>query len=492
MTCFFTALLLIAIVVPGNSQQSFEDFQRQQNKAFKDFRSKQDKDFTGYLLKDWKEFQAFKARQRFTAPKVKTAPRVESGGVASAAGASDVPASTRKVETEVLDTVTATQAVKLAVPPGDGELIEVVYYDTPLQVRYDAGFKIKPTGTVDSKFISNYWDKASRTQYDNLLTQTNAYKKQLDLNDWGYVELLNSISTGIYTDSPNVKNLFIWYLLCKGGYDARVGYKDGRSFLLMPSDKIIYGVSFFTIDDKDYYVIPLTNEGKYTGTLYVHGKSYPGVNKFLNTANNRAPKVEAETLSRRLKFQYEGQDYSIVAKYSKGAINYYNSYPQTSLDVYFDASVSATAQTDLLNQLGKIISGKTETEAVNVLLRFVQTAFEYKTDDDQFGEERALFAEEALFYAANDCEDRSILFSYLVRKLVKLDVIGLHYPGHVATAVRFTDEIRGGDQIMYKQKAYLICDPTYINSNIGMAMPQFKTAKIDVIWDSTGGVKGSM
>ena len=108
-----------------------------------------------------------------------------------------------------------------------------------------------------------------------------------------------------------------------------------------------------------------------------------------------------------------------------------------------------------------------------MLLRFVQTAFEYQTDDEQFGREKYLIPDETLYYGICDCEDRSILFAHLVRKLVGLPVVGLDYPGHIATAVQFSQRLPGA-YVNYEGEDYLICDPTYINADIGMVMPQFK------------------
>jgi hypothetical protein len=110
----------------------------------------------------------------------------------------------------------------------------------------------------------------------------------------------------------------------------------------------------------------------------------------------------------------------------------------------------------------------------------VQKSFAYKTDDDQFGHEKYMLADETVFYPYSDCEDRAFFFAYLVKKLVGLDVIGLDYPGHVATAVNFSIDLPG-DSVIRNGKKYLVCDPTYINANLGMAMPQFKSVKPDII-----------
>ena len=81
----------------------------------------------------------------------------------------------------------------------------------------------------------------------------------------------------------------------------------------------------------------------------------------------------------------------------------------------------------------------------------MQTSFNYKTDDGQFGEENYLFPEETLHYRYSDCEDRSILFTWLVKNILGLDVIGLDYPGHVAAAVALDNPV-SGDSVTYKEK----------------------------------------
>ena len=99
-----------------------------------------------------------------------------------------------------------------------------------------------------------------------------------------------------------------------------------------------------------------------------------------------------------------------------------------------------------------------------------------------WGHDRAFFAEETLFYPYCDCEDRSILFSRLVRDLLGLDVMLVFYPGHLATAVAFNTSVKG-DYIDMNGKHYTICDPTYIGAPIGATMPDMdnKTAKVIVL-----------
>jgi hypothetical protein len=131
-------------------------------------------------------------------------------------------------------------------------------------------------------------------------------------------------------------------------------------------------------------------------------------------------------------------------------------------------------------QLAKIIEGKSEIEAANILLRFVQTAFKYKTDIDQFGYEKYFIPEETIYYPYSDCEDRAILYSYLVKNMLNLDTVLLDYPGHVATAINLKGSV-GGDFVDFEGKRYYVADPTYINANIGMTMPNVAKYKPKVI-----------
>lgn len=104
----------------------------------------------------------------------------------------------------------------------------------------------------------------------------------------------------------------------------------------------------------------------------------------------------------------------------------------------------------------------------------------YEYDDKVWGGDRAFFADETLYYPYCDCEDQSILFSRLVRDLLGLEVVLVYYPGHLATAVQFTENITG-DYVAMNGKRYVICDPTYIGAPVGATMPEMDNAKAKII-----------
>ena len=173
---------------------------------------------------------------------------------------------------------------------------------------------------------------------------------------------------------------------------------------------------------------------------------------------------------------------------NKNLIDFFDTYPQacykgnatTRWAAYANTPLDKSVQNALYPPLKKTIEGMNERQAVEILLNWVQTAFEYRLDDNVWGHDRAFFAQETLYYPYCDCEDRAILFSRLVRDLVGLDVVLLYYPGHLAAAVGFSNDEKG-DYLTYKNRKYIVCDPTYINAGVGRTMPNMNNQEAQVI-----------
>jgi hypothetical protein len=151
-------------------------------------------------------------------------------------------------------------------------------------------------------------------------------------------------------------------------------------------------------------------------------------------------------------------------------LDFYTSYPTSAINgdfmtrwaMYAQTPMEALTREPLYEQLKKYIAGKSQIQAANILLNFVQTGLVYKYDDEVWGEDRAFFGEESLYYPYCDCEDRSILFSHLVRDLLGLEVGLVYTPGHLFTVVNFT-EPTSGTYMMVGNKKFTVCEPTCTN-----------------------------
>lgn len=181
-------------------------------------------------------------------------------------------------------------------------------------------------------------------------------------------------------------------------------------------------------------------------------------------------------------------DSKVQSHVPENLIKFYNQYPTSVLDgnpmtrwaMYANTPLAQQTKDAIYPALNKAIDGLTPETATNKLLNWVQTGFIYEYDNKVWGHDRAFFAEESLYYPFADCEDRSILFSRLVRDLLGLDVALIYYPGHLATAVKFDTDV-SGDAMLINGERYIVCDPTYINAPVGAQMPDLEYDKAQAI-----------
>ena len=474
------------------TQDEFEEWKKETLDSFQQYKDERDAEFIGFLKQRWTEFKAQEGLVRDKTPKPVKIP--------------EAPKTTPPKPLPEVKIVSSIPVPKLPPPQPDlieppkapdepeqkGEAIDIFFHQTPVTFFVDPNFKTFRLNAVSQDTISEFWDHMSRGEYDPFLMQMSSWRKKLKLNDWGSHALVFQVGKQLYRSDLNSATLFTWFMVSKAGYDARVGFQGSRIYLLMPSSNVLYGLPYFTFNEKRFYAVFFDQSPEKLKNFYTYNGSYPKAEQPMNFLIQDSPLIAQTLQQKNLSFNYQGKHYDVPVAFNKTLIEFYQFYPQTDFALYFEAAMAPETVHALAVALKPILEGRKETEAVGILLRFVQTAFTYQTDDQQFGREKYLLPEETLFYPYSDCEDRSFLFAKLVRIFLKNEVVGLNYPGHIATAVRFTTMVPG-DNINYNGQRYTICDPTYVNADIGMAMPQFKNVQPKIIKIETPltmGVKG--
>jgi hypothetical protein len=225
-----------------------------------------------------------------------------------------------------------------------------------------------------------------------------------------------------------------------------------------------------------YYLICAPDQEQHIKSLQTYDFSYPGKASPVSIQIKELPALYDKPETHVYIFHKD----TIKVDINLFLIDYLGNYPACELKLYFNTPFSEKALISLDRKLRPLLSGKSEIEKVNTLLSFIQKSFPYKTDEDQFGREKYMFCDEAVYYPYTDCDDRSVLFARLVKHYTGLDAIGLDYPNHVSVGVRFTIPVKG-DFVLYNNTKFFICDPTYIGALAGMAMDEMKTVRPEVI-----------
>lgn len=329
---------------------------------------------------------------------------------------------------------------------------------------------------LDENGITDAYEALCSSDYKPLLAECMQIKKDLQLNDWGVFTLIKQIADA-YCSKPNESIVMQQFLLNEMGYKARMARKatENEMMLFVATDCRIYARPYITLNGQEYYNL---NGGNEHCQFYMCQKDSPKARNNIGMRLHNAPNFPGAVATST--HQAKGSAATVTVSVPKSLMDFYTSYPQCDYSVYFNAPVNSAMEKKILSSLVPLVQGKSEADAANILINFVQTAFRYKTDDEQFGFEKPFFVEELFYYPYSDCEDRAMLYSYLVRKLLGLDVVLLDYPEHIATAVRFNGNV-GGDYLMVGGQKYTVCDPTYIGASIGMTMPRYKKVAAKVL-----------
>ncbi len=452
-----------------------ELYKKKATKVFDDYRVKVNEDFAEALKEAWEIFPTKRTRPiRISPLEPVIIDNVKDSTVykTSASGSGN--------DSMLLDkSGESTFAEDVYLHDDKENTYELFFYGTPVSVSkcFKLSYSLKQNDPVN---VGEFWKSLGDNGYLlSIVDECQNLKKILNVGDWGYYRLVSmvadKISGNVDSDTSRVISMFI---LANSGYVIRIGQADGRLQLLLPVANDIPNWSYVEINGLRYYVV---NSRMLKKDLRVFRQDFPG-NRILTLNFKCLPCLNGSECSSKI--ELKGQLTSMLTlEVNKNIINYLNDIPVVNdLDMYAEYGLSDGLKAQLYPALRLLISGKDDRVATNMLLEFVQRSFKYKSDNEQFGYERPLFADESFFYPYNDCEDRSILFAVLVKDLLHHEVVLLDYPNHVATAVCLpVSETDSGDKIWYSDKEYIICDPTYIGSVSGQCMPEYKNVSPTVI-----------
>lgn len=456
-----------------------EAFRSKSRKDYENFRRQCMEDYVAFVRNPWKEFEETKP---VPLPKEEPVPPV-----VMPKEDKDKPVEDNPII--ILDIVkpapiepqpTPITPIK-EIPIVQEKTVIFTFFGTPAKVRFDIVNRITLNGNSEQD-IANALNSINPKDYDNMLIDCLALRENLRLSDWGYLQMLKALCDRVCGQGTNESALMLAYLYMQSGYKMRLATSGSKLYMLYASKHQIFNQCSFGVKGEVFYgVEELPNR------LNICEASFPK-EKELSLLINGNQQFTKEDSSPRTIVSELYKNIKVTISVNKNLIDFYNTYPTSMINdnfmtrwaMYANTPLDETIRKQAYPTLKEQLKGLTQIDAVNRLLNFVQTGFVYEYDNKVWGRDRAFFAEESLYYPYCDCEDRSILFSRLVRDLLGLDCILIYYPGHLAVAVAFTEEVNG-DYIMLNNRKFIVSDPTYIGAPVGKTMPNMDNKSATVI-----------
>ena len=359
--------------------------------------------------------------------------------------------------------------------------INFSFFATDIKIRKPSAAFPRITSTGESS-VADMLEKLNVQAFNNMLYDCISLKNTLRLDDWPYLMAIKAFAESVYGKNSNESAVLMAYILGQGGYKVRLARAENKIGLLYACKHKIYYKSYFPIDNDYFYFLGESFQQAQICPAYFSSE------KPVSLWITSSPLLSEGNGNTRTLVSKRYPDFNISVKADKNTVQLLDTYPASEIDdnfmtkwaMYASAPISDGTRKDLYSQLGSLISGLPKEEAAERILNWVQTSLVYEYDDKVWGHDRAFFSEETLYYPYADCEDRSILFTRLVRDLLNLECLLVYYPGHLASAVCFDNNVTG-DYIEYRNKRYTVCDPTYIGATMGMTMPNMDNSKAKVV-----------
>lgn len=471
-------LLMLMLSVYSLAADGFSDWLKKERETFRGFQTEEDRRFRDFLRSEWEEFEAFQAEELYSEPKFPEQPVVD---------AEEIPEKMRGFSAAgVYGSAYAAQD-----EPGSNRFFDYSSRGLPSTVIEFFGMTIRFPALeeelprierADNRGAAQFWDEISAIDLEPLFLAIAAARSDFGLNDWGVARLCHAYAEAEMGQGRLESYGLTWFLLVKSGYDARIGYDGGADgiYLLLPVDGTIYGAAYARIEGGNYYFIDLGNDPRFPERFYTYPERYPSAETRMRFSFDRVPTLSRRNGLRELRFAYRDEEYDIELSYDAGVVDFFSDHPQTEFGLYLSGGTSDTFSEAVQRTFRPILRGKSRPEAANLLLRFVQTSLSYRTDQDQFDREKWMLPEETIHYPYSDCDDRSILYAWLVRELLELPVVGIQWPGHMATAVAFEERVDGAS-FTAAGRIWTVCDPTYLGADIGMVMPVYGGVGFQVV-----------
>lgn len=340
---------------------------------------------------------------------------------------------------------------------------EVDLYGHPLHFQLSDNFYHQRATCFSEDGLSEAVEKlVADPETSKLVEQLDIYAREYRLDDMAYLMMLNKVTnTLMRSESDACKTLFKYALLHKKDFDVFLGFTEHSLTLYGRTNVMIDNCIFIERGPKKYFDLSFSQRTEpKTEQLFVlrhQSKALPLVMNMIEP-----PALWAHQTKKVFPFEYDGYLYFFKANVNQSLVEYYRDLPTININtVYLNYGLSSGVMQSLVSEMRQATASMKKTDAVQFMLQFVQSAFEYRKDEQVYGEEKFAFPEETLLNDYADCEDKAMLFAYLVNKVSGLKTVALFYKDakHINVGIENWNA-KTASSFVFNDKGYIVCEPS--------------------------------
>lgn len=360
----------------------------------------------------------------------------------------------------------------------------IPFYSTKVNLVFSKAATLPKINRIEADQFVAFYKKMESRPYQTLLTSLQSQQILLNLNDWYFFELIHKTVNKTYVNyNRSQKDLFIWFLLNKAGFDSRIAHINSSVYVYVYSKDAIFECPMFKENGRTYINLTslLHRKEEKVNSLYTPDFKPNPRGKSFSFDLKKTPSFPSKIGKKTIFFNYEEKRIELKVQYDAALVERMKKYPFVAEAAYIEKGLSDILKRSLIAQVKYQIRGLSQEQSIAYLLALTRSGFQYKEDEDFFGYSKPMIAEELFAYPYSDCEDRSALFFNLSKEILGLPMLVITYPDHVSIGVATSKTI--GKALRYRGKKYTICDPTGPSNScsLGVYPPGYERKKFQVI-----------
>lgn len=462
-----TALVLLSSAGAAHSEtpdefrarqrREMEEFRNAQKTQVETFRDSINREYARFIEQQWEQMQTLRNNRSLTPLPLAFAPRPSDS----------IPAPKPAVIPEPQFPPAITEPRQI---PNEPTGREASFYGKTLTL-HEKSLQLTHLRSTSGRDVADYW-RALSCNMNGIIDELRRIENELGLDDWGVYRLAYELAPYyINSITPDEQVVFSVFVLSQHGFKCKMAESNSKLYPLLATANELFNMPYIEFQHESmlYYVYTTDRLGR----VNVCTAEFPSASQKLDlTPPRNLPPIGGKRSSmQRTWSDYTGAEYNCNINYDPEIVRYLDSYPCIDFKKYVEGPIDDIGMNYLFEQLNAQMENMDTAAKLNHLLHFVQFAFRYKTDDDNYGYEKWNFPDATLAADFCDCDDRAILWCRLVKELVGVETALVHYPGVHLAAAASIEATSGYATVTSANREYVLCDPTYMGANIGMEMP---------------------